>query len=111
MKWLIALMLLGCLIGLQGCESLMHPRASEFLEQAHGATGVETGLILSGMMQHSLAKAKQETSEDGALADLHDQFHALKHVPCEMTDAQRESPGHTQLVTLHKDMREVFHQV
>lgn len=111
MNWPIVLVLLGGLVGLQGCESVFHPRASEFLEQAHGKTGVETGLTLTKMMEHSLVKAKQESGEDGALADLHDQFHALKHVSCEMTDAQRESPGHATLVTLHKDMRTVFHQV
>jgi len=111
MKWSIVLVMLGGLVGLQGCESVFHPRANEFLEQAHGKTGMETGLTLIEMMEHSLVKAKQESGEDGALADLHDQFHALKHVSCEMTDAQRKSPGHAKLVTLHKDMRTVFHQV
>ncbi len=87
MKWPIVLVLLGDLVGLQGCESVFRPRASEFLEQAHGKTGVETGLILTEMMEHSLVKAKQGSGEDGALA------------------------GHVKLLSLHKGMRAAFHQM
>ena len=99
------------LVVLSGCSSLFHPRAEEFFNQAKGETGVDTALALTDMMNASLEQAKSEIGESTGLADLHDQFHALHHSFCDVTESQAATPAYTKAVTLSKEMREVFHRL
>lgn len=58
---------------------MTHTKIGGFLEQAQaGQTdGITTILNLAGMMEVSVKAARAPESYDSALADLHDQLHAL----------------------------------
>jgi hypothetical protein len=112
----------ACLLGLSalvGCGQLMHPRAGEFLKQAQQgsgagegkAHGIPTLINLTGMMEASLQAARRETASPSALNDLHDQFHALHQVFCQVTEVQAASPFYVKAVTLNKELRTVFHRL
>ena len=66
------------LIGLSGCSYLFYPRASDYVTQAKGASGVETVINLTTMMETTASKAKGGKGVDPAFDDLHNQFHALR---------------------------------
>ena len=60
-----------------GCSYLFYPRADEFRDKAKGATGVETMLNLTTMLEASAKAARGGQGYDAPLNDLHNQFHAL----------------------------------
>ena len=64
-------------ISLSGCSYLFWPRADEYLQKAKGATGVETILNLTTMLEASAKAARGGKGYDQSLNDLHNQFHAL----------------------------------
>ncbi len=46
------------LLGLSGCSYLFYPRASDYATQAKGASGVETMINLTNMMEARQARLK-----------------------------------------------------
>ena len=61
---LLALALM--LLGLSGCSYLFYPRAGDYAAQAKGASGVETMINLTSMMEATAAKAKGGKGVDTA---------------------------------------------
>lgn len=109
MQRLIGLFALSMLlIGLSGCSYLFYPRAGDYAMQAKGATGVETMINLTNMMEVSAAKAKGGKDVDGAFDDLHNQFHALSDAFCGVTDAQTKTPAYDLAVTHKKELMAIF---
>ncbi|MEI8014553.1 MAG: hypothetical protein WCH20_06900 [Nitrospira sp.] len=96
------------LIGLSGCSYLFYPRAGEYATQAKGASGVETLLNLTTMMETTAAKAKGGKGVDTAFDDLHNQFHALNDAFCGVTDAQAKTPTYDLAVTHKKELTAIF---
>ncbi len=96
------------LIGLSGCSYLFYPRAADYLTQASGASGVETMINLTNMMEASANKAKGGKGVDSAFDDLHNQFHALDDAFCGVTDAQAKSPAYDLAVTHKKELTAIF---
>ena len=93
------------------CSHIMHPQADEFLKQAKGQTGIDTAQTLIGMMKDSVQTAKSESGESPGLTALHDQFHALQHSMCEVSDAQTQNPTYDNAITMTKEMKTVFHRL
>ena len=89
------------LTGLTGCSYLFYPRAGDYAAQAKGASGVETMINLTDMMEATAAKAKGGKGVDNAFDDLHNQLHALSDAFCGVTDAQAKTPAYDLAVT-HK---------
>jgi len=109
MQRLIGLFALSMLlIGLSGCSYLFYPRAGDYATQAKGATGVETMINLTNMMEASAAKAKGGKGVDGALDDYHNQLHALLNSYCSVTDAQVKTPAYDLAVTHKKELTAIF---
>lgn len=103
--WLaLALMLTS----LSGCSYLFYPRAADYTAQAKGASGVETIINLTIMMEASTAKAKGGRGNDTAYDDLHNQFHALRGAFCDVTDAQTKTPAYDLAVTHKKELTAIF---
>jgi hypothetical protein len=100
----LALMLLG----LSGCSYLFYPRAGDYATQAKGASGVETMINLTNMMEASASKAKGGKGVDTAFDDLHNQFHALNDAFCGVTDAQAKTPAYDLAVTHKKELTAIF---
>ena len=96
------------LIGLSGCSYLFYPRAGDYATQAKGASGVETMINLTNMMEASAAKAKGGKGVDNAFDDLHNQLHALMDSFCGVTEAQAKTPGYDLAVTHKKEMVAIF---
>jgi len=96
------------LIGLSGCSYLFYPRAGDYAIQAKGASGVETMINLTTMMEATAAKAKGGKGVDNAFDDLHNQFHALSDAFCGVTDAQAKTPAYDLAVTHKKEMKAIF---
>lgn len=96
------------LIGLSGCSYLFYPRAGDYATQAKGASGVETMINLTSMMEASANKAKGGKGIDNAFDDLHNQFHALSDAFCGVTDAQAKTPAYDLAVTHKKEMTAIF---
>jgi hypothetical protein len=96
------------LIGLSGCSYLFYPRASVYATQARGASGIETMINLTNMMEASANKAKGGKGVDTAFDDLHNQFHALSDAFCGVTEAQAKSPAYDLAVTHKKELTAVF---
>ncbi len=96
------------LIGLSGCSYLFYPRASDYATQAKGASGVETLINLTNMMEVSAGKAKRGKGVDTAFDDLHNQFHALRDAFCGVTDAQAKTPAYDLAVTHKKELTAIF---
>jgi hypothetical protein len=103
---LLALSLL--LIGLSGCSYLFYPRAADYVTQAKGASGVETIINLTTMMETTAGKAKGGKGMDQAFDDLHNQFHALRDAFCGVTDAQAKTPAYDLAVTHKKELTAIF---
>ena len=91
-KFVIVFATAVLLMGFTGCSYLFYPRASDFAEQAKGATTVETLFNLITMMETSAQAAKGGSGEDQALDDLHNQFHAFNDMLCCVEEAKRETP-------------------
>ena len=96
------------LLGLSGCSYLFYPRAGDYAMQAKGASGVETMINLTNMMDVSAAKAKGGKGVDTAFDDLHNQFHALNDAFCGVTDAQAKTPAYDLAVTHKKELTAIF---
>lgn len=103
---LIALSML--LIGLNGCSYLFYPRAADYVTQAKGASGVETMINLTTMMETTATKAKGGKGVDTAFDDLHNQFHALNDAFCGVTDSQAKTPAYDLAVTHKKELTAIF---
>jgi hypothetical protein len=76
--------------------------------QAKGASGVETMINLTNMMEASANKAKGGKGVDSAFDDLHNQFHALNDAFCGVTDAQAKTPAYDLAVTHKKELMAIF---
>jgi hypothetical protein len=96
------------LIGLSGCSYLFYPRAADYVTQAKGASGVETMINLTTMMETTASKAKGGKGVDPAFDDLHNQFHALRDAFCGVTDAQANMPAYDVAVTHQKELTTIF---
>jgi hypothetical protein len=96
------------LLGLSGCSYLFYPRAGDYAMQAKGASGVETMINLTNMMEATAVTAKGGKGVDTAFDDLHNQFHALNDAFCGVTDAQAKTPAYDLAVTHKKEMTAIF---
>lgn len=96
------------LIGLSGCSYLFYPRAGDYATQAKGASGVETLVNLTTIMEATASKAKGRKGVDTAFDDLHNQFHALNDAFCGVTDAQAKTPAYDLAVTHKKELTAIF---
>ena len=96
------------LLGLTGCSYLFYPRASEYLERAKGASGVETMLNLATMLDASTKAARSPEKYQTAMDDLHNQFHALKDAFCQVTEQQAKTPTYTKAAMINKEMGAIF---
>jgi hypothetical protein len=100
--------LLVLVIGLSGCSYLFYPRAVEYTAQAKGASGIETMINLTTMMEATAANAKGGKGEDKAFDDLHNQFHALHSSFCDVTEAQTKQPAYALAYTHNKELWAIF---
>jgi hypothetical protein len=91
-----------------GCSYLFYPRAGDYAAQAKGATGVETMINLTAMMETTAAKAKGGKGKDAALDDYHNQFHALLDSFCDVTKEQSKAPAYDLAVTHKKELTAIF---
>jgi len=96
------------LLGSAGCSYLFYPRAGEFREKAKGATGIETLVNLTNMLEASAKAARGGQGYDAPLNDLHNQFHALNDSFCDVTKEQAATPAYAKAVTINKELRTVF---
>ncbi|MBI4001132.1 MAG: hypothetical protein HY348_05035 [Nitrospira defluvii] len=93
---------------LSGCSYFFYPRAGDYAAQAKGASGVETMINLTNMMEATATKAKGGKGVDPAFDDLHNQLHALMDSFCGVTDAQSKTPTYALAVTHKKELGAVF---
>ncbi|HEX9154153.1 MAG TPA: hypothetical protein VF819_01240 [Nitrospira sp.] len=96
------------LTSLSGCSYLFWPRAGDYATQAKGASGVETMINLTNMMEATAAKAKGGKGNDNAFDDLHNQLHALLDSFCGVTEAQAKTPAYDLAVTHKKELIAIF---
>jgi len=96
------------LMGLSGCSYLFYPRAGDYAAQAKGASGVETLVNLTNMMEASAAKAKGGKGVDNAFDDFHNQLHALLDSFCGVTKEQAKMPAYDLAVTHKKELLAIF---
>lgn len=96
------------LTSLSGCSYLFYPRAGDYATQAKGATGVETMINLTNMMEATAAKAKGGKGNDNAFDDLHNQLHALMDSYCDVTKEQAKTPTYDLAVTHKKELGSIF---
>ncbi len=111
MKLIVLTGLILSLVVFSSCSSLFHPEASEFYQQAKGATGKETAVNLISLMEKNLQQAKSEVGESSGLHMLHDQFHALRHSFCDFTESQSATTTFEQAYTLNKELKTIFHRL
>jgi hypothetical protein len=105
------LMSVAMLIGVSGCSYFFYPRAVDYAAQAKGATGVETLVNLTSMMEATAAKAKGGRGVDNAFDDLHNQLHALMDSFCGVTEAQAKTPAYDLAVTHNKEVGTIFRRL
>ena len=96
------------LTSLSGCSYLFYPRAGDYAVQAKGASGVETMINLTNMMEVSAAKAKGGKGVDSALDDYHNQLHALLDSFCGVTKELAKMPAYDLAVTHKKELTTIF---
>ena len=94
-------------VGISGCSYLFYPRAGDYLEQAKGATGADTIINLTTMLDASAKAARGENYQNG-LDDLHNQFHALHDAMCGVTKEQAATPAYAKAVTINKELWVIF---
>jgi hypothetical protein len=112
MHRLIGLLTLALLLtGLNGCSYLFYPRAGDYREQAKGATGVDTMINLTNMMEASAKAAKGGKGMDNALDDFHNQLHALLDSYCGVTKEQAKTPAYDLAVTHKKELTAIFRRL
>ena len=106
--------LIGCLalsmllVGLSGCSYIFYPRADDYAMKAKGASGVETMLNLTAMMEASATAAKGGKGVDQAIDDYHNQLHALLDSFCGVTKEQAKTPAYDLAVTHKKELTAIF---
>lgn len=105
------LMVAVLLIGATGCSYLFYPRAGDYRVQAKGATGLDTMVNLTNMMEASAKAAKGGKGMDNALDDFHNQFHALNDSFCDVTKEQAETPAYDLAVTHKKELYAIFRRL
>lgn len=93
---------------LSGCSYLFYPRAGDYATQAKGASGVETMINLTNMMEATAAKAKGGKGVDNAFDDLHNQLHALMDSFCGVTKEQAKTPAYDLALTHKKELGAIF---
>jgi len=93
---------------LSGCSYFFYPRAGDYATQAKGASGVDTMINLTNMMEATASKAKGGKGVDTAFDDLHNQFHALSDSFCGVTDAQAKASEFALAVTHKKELGAIF---
>lgn len=93
---------------LSGCSYLFYPRAGDYATQAKGASGVDTMINLTTMMEATAAKAKGGKGKDSALDDYHNQLHALLDSYCDVTKEQAKTPAYDLAVTHKKELTAIF---
>ena len=103
---LLALALM--LTTLSGCSYLFYPRAGDYATQAKGASGVETMINLTNMMEATATKAKGGKGVDNAFDDLHNQLHALMDSFCGVTKEQAKTPAYDLALTHKKELGAIF---
>ena len=103
---LFALVML--LVGLSGCSYIFYPRADDYAMKAKGATGVETMINLTTMMDASATAAKGGKGADQAMDDYHNQLHALLDSFCSVTKEQAKTPAYDLAVTHKKELTAIF---
>ena len=109
MRRTIGILLLALtLTSLSSCSYLFYPRAGDYAMQAKGASGVETMINLTNMMEATAGKAKGGKGVDTAFDDLHNQFHALNDAFCGVTDVQAKTPAYDLAVTHKKELTAIF---
>jgi hypothetical protein len=96
------------LLGLSGCSYLFYPRAGDYATQAKGASGVETMINLTNMMEVSANKAKGGKGLDTALDDYHNQLHALLDSYGNVTKEQAKTPAYDLAITHKKALTAIF---
>lgn len=99
------------LTSLSGCSYLFYPRAGDYATQAKGASGVETMINLTRMMEVSAEKAKGGKGIDSAFDDLHNQVHALNDSFCGVTSAQAKTPAYDLAITHKKELKAIFRRL
>jgi hypothetical protein len=105
MNIVVVAMLLG--LG-SGCSYFFYPRADDYAAQAKGATGVDTMINLTTMMEASASKAKGGKGNDAALDDYHNQLHALLDSYSGVTKEQEKTPAYDLAVTHQKELIAIF---
>jgi len=105
------LMVAVLVLTLTGCSYLFYPRAGDYRAQAKGATGVDTMVNLTNMMEASAKAAKGGKGMDNALDDFHNQFHALSDSFCDVTKEQAETPAYDLAVTHKKELYAIFRRL
>jgi len=109
MQRTIGLLVLALMLtSLSGCSYLFYPRAGDYAMQAKGASGVETMINLTNMMEATAGKAKGGKGVGRAFDDLHNQFHALNDAFCGVTDVQAKTPAYDLAVTHKKELTAIF---
>jgi len=109
MQRMIGLFALSILLaGFSGCSYLFYPRADDYAMKAKGATGVETMINLTTMMETSAAAAKGGKGADQAMDDYHNQLHALLDSFCSVTKEQAKTPAYDLAVTHKKELTAIF---
>ena len=96
------------LVGLSGCSYIFYPRADDYAMKAKGASGVETMLNLTAMMETSATAAKGGKGVDQAMDDFHNQLHALLDSFCGVTKEQAKTPAYELAVTHKKELTAIF---
>jgi hypothetical protein len=91
-----------------GCSYFFYPRADDYAAQAKGATGVDTMINLTTMMEATAAKAKGGKGKDAALDDYHNQLHALLNSYSDVTKEQEKTPAYDLAVTHNKELVAIF---
>ena len=104
----MSLMVLAILLVVtSGCSYLFYPRAGDYAAQAKGATGVDTMINLTTMVEATAAKAKGGKGKDAAFDD-YNQLHALLDSYCEVTKEQQKTAAYDLAVTHKKELITIF---
>lgn len=110
-KVMTALVAAILLVSYTGCSYFFYPRADEFREKAKGATGVETIVNLTTMLEASATAARGGKGYDQPLNDLHNQFHALHDAMCGVTKEQAETVAYARAATINKELGAIFRRL
>ena len=109
MARMMSFMVLTMLLAVStGCSYLFYPRADDYAAQAKGATGVDTMINLTRMMEATAEKAKGGKGNDAAFDDFHNQLHALLNAYCDVTKEQQKTPAYDLAVTHKKERTTIF---